>query len=99
MAELEKIKKERQEARERQKQEEEARAHAEQLEAAATSNPLLVGKIPGTEQAASSVVRKRWYEETVFKNQSRGEPEQKKRFINDTVRNDAHQRFLHRYLR
>jgi protein CWC15 len=35
----------------------------------------------------------------VFKNQARGEPEQKKRFINDTVRSDFHLRFLKRYVR
>jgi hypothetical protein len=31
--------------------------------------------------------------------QSRGEVEKKKRFINDTVRNDFHRSFLKRYMR
>ena len=61
----------------------------------------MIGIVPGTEGAAesSSVMRKKWYEETVFKNQSRGEPVQQKRFINDTVRNDFHLRFMHRFLK
>jgi protein CWC15 len=35
----------------------------------------------------------------VFKNQARGEPKTQKRFINDTIRNDFHKRFLQRYVR
>lgn len=99
LAELERIKQERQAEQARQEAETAARVKAEAAADAATSNPLLVGLVPGTEHPPSAVVRKKWYEETVFKNQSRGEPEQKKRFINDTVRNDFHLRFLHRYLK
>lgn len=99
LAELERIKQERQAEQARQEEAAAARAKAEAAADAATSNPLLVGLVPGTEPAPSAVVRKKWYEETVFKNQSRGEPEQKKRFVNDTVRNDFHLRFLHRYLK
>ena len=99
LAELERIKQERQAEQARQEEAAAARVKAEAAADAATSNPLLVGLVPGTEHAQSAVVRKKWYEETVFKNQSRGEPEQKKRFVNDTVRNDFHLRFLHRYLK
>jgi protein CWC15 len=34
----------------------------------------------------------------VFKNQARDEPQLKKRFINDTIRNDFHRRFLNKYI-
>ena len=100
LAELERIKQERQAEQAREKEAEAARVKAEAVEDAATSNPLLAGLVPGTASAPpSAVMRKKWYEETVFKNQSRGEPEQRKRFINDTVRNDFHLRFLHRYFK
>lgn len=41
----------------------------------------------------------RWYDDTVFKNQARGEVKQQKRFINDTIRNDFHKKFLQRYIK
>jgi protein CWC15 len=42
----------------------------------------------------------RWYEDTVFKNQARVEERQsKKRFINDTTRNDFHIKFLRKYVK
>ena len=44
-------------------------------------------------------VKRRWDEDVVFRNQTRGEPKQQKRFINDTIRSDFHRRFLHRYVR
>jgi hypothetical protein len=33
------------------------------------------------------------------RNQTRGEPKATKRFINDTIRNDFHRRFLERYIK
>ena len=39
-------------------------------------------------------LKKKWYEESVFKNQSRKEEKLKKRFINDSVHSDFHYRFL-----
>lgn len=44
-------------------------------------------------------VKRRWDDDVVFRNQTRGEPKVQKRFINDTIRNDFHRRFLHRYIR
>ncbi len=35
----------------------------------------------------------------VFKNQSREPKKEAKRFINDTVRNDFHRRFLNKYIK
>lgn len=44
-------------------------------------------------------IKKKWYEETVFRNQARDEPKYEKKFINDTTRNDFHKRFLSRYIK
>ena len=33
------------------------------------------------------------------RNQARGEPKAQRRFINDTIRNDFHRRFLERYIK
>ncbi len=41
----------------------------------------------------------RWYDDVVFKNQARDEPDQKKRFINDTTRNDFARKFLTKYIK
>ncbi len=60
-------------------------------EAALTGNPLLT-------PSATSQVKRRWNDDVVFRNQSRGEPEKKKRFINDTIRSDFHKKFLWKYI-
>jgi len=39
-------------------------------------------------------LKKKWYEDTIFRNQSRKEEKHKKRFINDTVHSDFNYRFL-----
>lgn len=41
----------------------------------------------------------RWDDDVVFKNQARGEAKAPKRFINDTIRNDFHRKFLHKYMK
>jgi protein CWC15 len=41
----------------------------------------------------------RWDDDVVFKNQARGEPKPAKRFINDTIRNDFHRKFLNKYMK
>ena len=93
--ELEKIKREREEARlkvETERLDDEAAAAAE---AATTGNPLLLG--------SSAQVKRKWNDDVVFRNQARdgGAAAQptKKRFVNDTVRNDFHKRFLGKYIR
>jgi len=53
-------------------------------------NPLLDG--------SSYSLEKKWYEDTVFKNQAKTEPKEKQRFINDTVRSDFHRKFLSKYI-
>ncbi len=41
----------------------------------------------------------RWDDDVVFKNQARGELKTAKRFINDTIRNDFHRKFLNKYMK
>ncbi|PRQ43477.1 putative pre-mRNA-splicing factor Cwf15/Cwc15 [Rosa chinensis] len=41
---------------------------------------------------------RRWNDDVVFRNQSRGETKTPKRFINDTVRNDFRIKFLNKYM-
>ena len=40
----------------------------------------------------------RWDDDVVFKNQSREPKKEERRFINDTVRNDFHRKFLSKYI-
>lgn len=47
----------------------------------------------------SFALKRRWDDDVVFRNQTRGEPKAQKRFINDTIRNDFHKRFLERYIK
>jgi protein CWC15 len=94
-AELAKIRAER-EAIKRKEEEEEAAEEEEKLEEAALmGNPLLA---TGGD-SSSGRLKRRWNEDVVFRNQAKGEPETKKRFINDTVRNDFHKRFLNKFIR
>lgn len=39
-------------------------------------------------------LKRKWYEDSVFKNQSKLDQKVQKRFINDTVRSDFHRKFL-----
>lgn len=95
-AELAKIRAER-EAVKRKKEEEEAARNEEELEEAALlGNPLLS---TADSSGGSGRLKRRWNEDVVFRNQAKGEPEIKKRFINDTVRNDFHKRFLNKFIR
>ena len=44
-------------------------------------------------------VKRRWNDDVVFRNQTKDEPEQKKRFINDTIRSDFHRSLLKKYIK
>ncbi|CAA0833607.1 Cwf15 / Cwc15 cell cycle control family protein [Striga hermonthica] len=92
LAELERLRKEKAEQKEReerQRQEEELKAKEEQL---LLGNPLL-------NNPTSFSVKRRWDDDVVFKNQARGEAKAPKRFINDTIRNDFHRKFLQKYMK
>jgi protein CWC15 len=95
-AELAKIRAERAAAKEREEAEAAAEERVQMEEAALTGNPLL-----NAEGAASSGrIKRRWNDDIVFRNQAKEEPNQnKKRFINDTVRNDFHKRFLNKFIK
>jgi protein CWC15 len=92
-AELLKIRAEREAANKKAQAASNAQDEAKQEEAALLGNPLLV--------AATSLnsKRRRWNDDIVFRNQAKGEPVLKKRFINDTVRNDFHKRFLNKFMK
>ncbi|ONK59032.1 uncharacterized protein A4U43_C08F2270 [Asparagus officinalis] len=94
LAELERIKKERAEEKlrkERQQQEEDLKAKEAEL---MRGNPLI-----NINNAASFSVKRRWDDDVVFKNQTRGEAKAPKRFINDTIRSDFHRKFLQKYMK
>jgi protein CWC15 len=95
-AELAKIRAERAAAKAREEAEAAVEERAQMEEAALTGNPLL------NSGPASSTgrLKRQWNDDVVFRNQARGEPDQnKKRFINDTVRNDFHKRFLNKFIK
>jgi Cwf15/Cwc15 cell cycle control protein len=90
---------------------EEERVAAE-VEQAAAGNPLLklskyaASSVDETDsESIRSVapaefrVRRRWDDDVVFKNQAKNERPLEPRFINDTIRNDFHRRFMKRYVR
>jgi protein CWC15 len=94
-AELAKIRAERAAAKAREDAEAAEVEQAQMEEAALTGNPLL-----NSGSASSGRLKRRWNDDVVFRNQARGEPDQnKKRFINDTVRNDFHKRFLNKFIK
>ncbi|CAE7921764.1 cwc-15 [Symbiodinium sp. KB8] len=87
------------EAERRQRAAQEA-AEAEELQrkeaaaAAMSGNPLLASGGGG-----SATVRRRWDDDVVFRAQAATEPAKRRRFINDTIRNDFHRAFLSRYIK
>eukprot|EP01116_Phalansterium_solitarium_P003151 TRINITY_DN137_c2_g2_i1.p1 TRINITY_DN137_c2_g2~~TRINITY_DN137_c2_g2_i1.p1 ORF type:complete len:236 (-),score=24.74 TRINITY_DN137_c2_g2_i1:121-828(-) len=95
MRELERIKKEREEEQVRQEREKRIHEKKQREHEIVHGNPLLN---PGAAAAQDFTIKKKWFEDTVFKNQSRGEVKVEKRFINDTIRNDFHRKFLQKYI-
>ena len=96
-AELAKLKAERELQKQRLMAEQAALEQRQDESAALTGNPLLSTSSPAS--LSSSKRQRRWNDDVVFRNQSKGEPQIKKRFINDTVRNDFHKRFLNKFIR
>jgi len=94
-AELAKIRAEREAAKQKKEEEEAAEDEKQLEEAALLGNPLL----STADSSSGGRLKRRWNEDVVFRNQAKGEPEVKKRFINDTVRNDFHKRFLNKFIR
>ncbi|XKL60635.1 hypothetical protein PGB90_007692 [Kerria lacca] len=98
LAELSKIKKEReaeQAKKELEKKQEEERIRMENI---FNGNPLknYSSQIPKTDFK----VRRRWDDDVVFKNCARSEPEKRKnQFINDSLRSDFHKKFMEKYIK
>ena len=94
--ELERIRAERVAAKAKKEAEEAEEEERLKTESALMGNPLV--NIGGGKGSGSAKIKRAWNDDVVFRNQSRGEPEQKKRFINDAVRSDFHKSFLRRYM-
>lgn len=104
--ELEKIKAERAAAQAKKEEEDRMLEEALAKESALRGNPLLnLGSASSNEKVGNMnyksqlcQVKRKWNDDVVFRNQTRSEPEQKKRFINDTIRSDFHKSFLKKYI-
>lgn len=90
LIELEKIKKAQLEEKIKKENEMKEKTQQEILKA----NPLLNQSFDTSSINGEYSLKKKWYEDTVFKNQTKLEQKVKKRFINDTVRSDFHRKFL-----
>lgn len=92
MRELEKIKRERAEAKAKEEAEKAANEQEAREEDIAYGNPLLNPK--------AFNINRRWDDDVVFKNQARGtEQKTKKEFVNDLLRSDFHKKFMSKYVR
>lgn len=98
-AELAKIRAEREEKKRKEAEAAAAAEDAKLEEAAVLGNPLLAGDDGDQNNNSSARMKRKWNDDVVFRNQAKGEPEIKKRFINDTIRNDFHKRFLNKFIR
>jgi len=94
LAELNRIKKER--AAEEAKREEERRLQENKIrmENILSGNPLL-----SSAKSTDFKVKRRWDDDVVFKNCAKDEPNQKRGFINDTLRSDFHRKFMEKYIK
>lgn len=110
LAELERIRKEREFERAKKQSEEQERLEREETAKAAAGNPLLPNlnmfndeisdtASIGTGSVPAFAVKRRWDDDVIFRNQARGERKETPRFINDTIRNDFHRRFMKKYMR
>jgi protein CWC15 len=99
LKELAKIKRERQLEQMRKEQEEKAVRDVQRTEEALTSNPLMQPEFSDTTSESSFALKRKWNDDVIFKNQAKDEPKTKKRFINDTIRNDFHRKFLDKYMK
>jgi len=96
LRELERIKKERAEEQAKKEKARQAQENQDQDEIILHGNPILASNLGFSEP--NFTVKRRWDDDVIFKNQAR-EPDNKKRFINDTIRNDFHKKFLEKYIK
>ncbi len=88
MREYEKIKKMREEEKKKQEEVNSEKIRKQAEEQLLLGNPLI--------HVSGYSLKKKWFEDTVFKNQSKSDPKTLKRFVNDTVRSDFHRKFLNK---
>lgn len=110
LAEVERIRRERELERAKTQAEQQERIQREEEDRIINDNPLLSNMSSAlrdefsdtASMATGSVafsVRRRWDDDVVFRNQARKEHPRSARFINDTVHNDFHKRFMKKYIR
>lgn len=87
MREYEKIKKEKEEQKRLKQIEEAERVKSRTPLEILSGNPIY---------AQNYSLKRKWYDDTVFKNQAKEEKKPEKRFINDTVRSDFHKKFMYK---
>mmetsp|Transcript_103155 Transcript_103155/g.202247 ORF Transcript_103155/g.202247 Transcript_103155/m.202247 type:complete len:231 (-) Transcript_103155:69-761(-) len=92
-AELQRIKAEREQAQARKMQEDMELEQRMKSDSAMKGNPLAMI------EENSSKIKRRWNDDVVFRNQTRDEPEHKKRFVNDTIRSDFHRNFIKKFMK
>ena len=85
-------------------QEEERKQEEERIrmENILSGNPLLKDKYAGSSDVSKTdmKVKRRWDDDVVFKNCSRAESDKKeKTFINDSIRNEFHRKFMDKYIK
>lgn len=86
MAELNRIKQER--IKEEEQRQREVREKEDQV------------RSPESESQASFSIKRRWDDDVPFKNCARGEPDQKRKlYVNDTLRQEFHRKFMSRYIK
>ncbi|UYV61985.1 CWC15 [Cordylochernes scorpioides] len=94
MAELNRIKKEREQEAARKEAEQKIQEEKIRMENIVSGNPLLNSK------PSEFKVKRRWDDDVVFKNCARGEDDKKdKTFINDTLRSEFHKKFMDKYVK
>ena len=89
MRELARIKEERAAAEARRKAEEDARSQRIKEEEIAQANPLI---------GSSQILKRQWFQDTVFSNTTSIQPRAKKAHVNDPIRNEFHRKFLNKYI-
>lgn len=91
MRELAKIK------QERQAEEDARKAQQDKMDSRAKRDEVMLGN-PLMQAEGDLSLKRKWDDDTVFKNQARTAPKAKQRYINDAVRSDFHKKFLNKYV-
>lgn len=89
LAEYERTKREREERERKEREAKFENMTEEEQQEVMNGNPVFDN---------SYSLNRRWYEESIFRNQAKNEPKAKKRSSNDTVRSDFHKKFLKKYI-